>query len=91
MRFADGVAGEYRNVPGAAEALRDDDACGVNLGPEALVYLPSRYTFAGSLPEGAYPGSVIVATCEARERIRRNHRIYLDATHVLDGRRHGSV
>ena len=67
LRFADGVDGEYRNVPGAAEALRDDDACGVNLGPEAIVYLPSRYTFAGSLPEGAYPGSVIVATCEARD------------------------
>jgi hypothetical protein len=42
-------------------------ACDVNLGPEALVYLPSRYTFAGSLPEGAYPGAVIVAFCEARD------------------------
>ena len=67
LRFTDGVGGEYRDVPGAAEALRGDDACGVNLGPEAIVYLPSRYTFAGSLPEGAYPGSVIVATCEARD------------------------
>ena len=66
LRFADGVAGGYRNVPGAAEAFSGDDACGVNLGPEATVYLPSRYTFAGSLPEGAYPGSVIVAMCEAR-------------------------
>ena len=67
LRFRHGVAGEYRDVPAAAEALRGDDACGVNLGPEAIVYLPSRYTFAGSLPEGAYPGSVIVATCEARD------------------------
>lgn len=65
LRFGHGVAGGYRNVPGAAEAL-GDDACGVNLGPEALVYLPSRYTFAGGLPEGAYPGSVLVAMCEAR-------------------------
>lgn len=39
----------------------------MNLGPEALVYLPSRYTFAGSLREGAYPGAVIVAFCEARD------------------------
>ena len=67
LRFGNGVAGGgYRNVPGAAEAFSGDDACGVNLGPEATVYLPSRYTFAGSLPEGAYPGSVIVAMCEAR-------------------------
>lgn len=43
------------------------NACDVNLGPEALVYLPSRYTFAGSLREGAYPGAVIVAFCEARD------------------------
>ena len=66
LRFGDGVAGGYRNVPGASEALGDSSACGVNLGPEALVYLPSRYTFAGGLPEGAYPGSVVVAMCEAR-------------------------
>ena len=66
LRFGDGVAGGYRNVPGASEALGDDSACGVNLGPEAPVYLPSRYTFAGALPEGAYPGSVVVAMCEAR-------------------------
>ena len=39
----------------------------MNLGPEALAYLPSRYTFAGSLREGAYPGAVIVAFCEARD------------------------
>ena len=85
LRFGNGVAGGYRNVPGAAEAL-GDDACGVNLGPEATVYLPSRYTFAGSLPEGAYPGSVIVAMCEARNASGVVTRIY-PRRPILDGRR----
>ena len=85
LRLGNGVAGGYRNVPGAAEAFSGDDACGVNLGPEATVYLPSRYTFAGSLPEGAYPGSVIVAMCEARNDAGVVTGFILDASSASTG------